>query len=102
MTAIKPCTEERYFYMLEVLPLAIMDAKGFCVGEAVSHRLCTVTGKYFQPTFAAFFQFGTRFFEAENPMTIEEYKAITPEAFRKLVRDTEKTRSTPHLNGPAP
>ncbi len=102
MTTIKTCTEERYWEMLEVLPPAIMDGKGFMVGEPWSHRQCTVTSRHDQPTFSAFFLFGTKFYEATEAMTIAEYKAITPDAFHRLIRDADKTVVTPSLNGPAP
>ncbi|MEG9437409.1 hypothetical protein JAO29_14730 [Edaphobacter sp. HDX4] len=64
---LKPCTEARYWEMLEIIPPAIMDGKGFMVGEPWSHRQCTVSQRHDQPTFAGFFKYGKQFFEAENP-----------------------------------
>ena len=89
--SLKACTEERYWEMLEILPPAIMDGKGFMVGEPWTHRQCTVTGRDDRPTFAAFFKSGEKFFETVEPMTVAEYKAITPEIFRGLVSEVRPT-----------
>lgn len=90
MTKIKPYSEKRYFYHLEVLPPAYMNGAGFLVGVPWSHRQCTVTRRYNQPTYAAFFQFGTSFYEAEEPLTLAEYKAIKPNDFRALILSTAR------------
>jgi len=99
---LKPITEERYWYMLEIVPPAIMDGKGFCVGEPYSHRECTATHKYDQPTFSAFFQLGSKYYEAAEPMTLGEYKAITPAIFHELVRSADRPASVAKPQEPRP
>lgn len=64
-------TEERYFEMLEVLPPAFWKAGAFLVGEPWDHH--TLTGK---PRFAAFWQKGKKFFEANRPLTVNELKSF--------------------------
>ena len=70
---LKQVTQERFDDMLGAVPPAVQTDKGFLVGEAISHRRCNVTGKP-KPTFAAFFQYGSRFFENESPMTVAEFE----------------------------
>jgi hypothetical protein len=72
--AIKRIDEERYDYMLGILPPALWLAKGFLVGEPATHRKCTVTGKVL-PTYAAFFFAFRRYYEGDD-MTIPEFKAF--------------------------
>ena len=92
---LKPCTEDRYWEMLEILPPAVMDGKGFLVGEPWTHRQCTVSDRPDQPAFAAFFKSGNRFYEAEKPMTIPEYHAVTPDIFRWLISETRAAELVP-------
>jgi hypothetical protein len=53
---------------------AVMDDKGFLVGEPFDHRRCKITGR-FLPTYAAFIQHNNKFFEGPN-MTAPEYQAF--------------------------
>jgi len=63
-------TEEKYFEMLEVLPPAYMGNGGFLVGEPYDHDAGNG-----QPRWTAFRQVGEKFFAANRPMTIAEFKA---------------------------
>lgn len=70
-------TEARYWEMLEVLPPAVMTGYGFMVGEPFDH---TREG---YPRYSAFVEYpkGT-FFEAAEPMTVKEFKAVNPKEVR--------------------
>lgn len=70
----KECPEDRYDEMLGCLPPAVMDGKGFLVGEPFDHRVCKVTGR-FLPTYAAFIRHNNKFFEGPN-LTAPEYRAF--------------------------
>ena len=69
-TTFIECTEEHYDYMLGVVPPAIMDAKGFMVGEPLRHN------EHGQPLFAAFIHMNGKFYESEHAMTVREYRAL--------------------------
>lgn len=71
MATFKAVSEERYFEMLEVLPPAVMDGKGFLVGEAVDHR--SETG---WPRFEAFIEYNGKYYQATEPMTAKEYRTL--------------------------
>src|SRR5260370_11653102 len=71
---MQECTEERYNEMLEILPPALLLAKGFLVGEPVDHRMCKIT-KVVRASYAAFFQHQAKFYEGDN-MTVPEFKAF--------------------------
>jgi len=64
-------TGERYWDMLEVLPPAIQNAKGFMVGEPTDHHAGTGRARY-----AAFLDKGGKFFESSRPLTIAEFRAL--------------------------
>lgn len=67
-------TQERYWYMLEVLPPAAQLPSGFLVGEPADHRTCQVTGKVL-PRYEAYVNCGhDGFWTAERPLTIPEFK----------------------------
>jgi hypothetical protein len=70
-------TERRYWEMLEVLPPAIMTGAGFLVGEPMDHGRCSITRSVL-PRYSAFVEKGGEFFEARDPMTIPEFKALKP------------------------
>ena len=70
----KQCSEQRYDYMLGILPPALMDSKGFLVGEPHDHRPCKVLGQT-APTYAAFIHQAGKFYEGD-PMTVAEYRAV--------------------------
>ncbi len=78
-------TEERYDYMLCVLPPEIMLKGGFLVGEPTSHRRCKMTN-CFKPTFDGFKRVGSyddadcKFFATSEPVTISEFKALMGKA----------------------
>jgi hypothetical protein len=69
---IKEITQKRYLEALEILPPILWTSYGFLQGEAHDHRKCRVTGQT-APTFAAFFTFYRKFFEAD-PMTMAEFR----------------------------
>jgi hypothetical protein len=52
--AIKECTKESYYEMLEVLPPEVWTGKGFLVEEPHDFRKCRAT-TLLLPTYAAFF-----------------------------------------------
>lgn len=61
----QPCTEERYDYMMGVLPPALMHHGGFLVGEPFHHRTCRITGRI-SPTYAAFIRYKGKCYEGGN------------------------------------
>lgn len=67
-------TEERYDEMLGVLPPALMERRGFLVGEPMDHRTCSIKNRI-APTFSAFVQVGDKFYEANQALTVAEYRA---------------------------
>jgi len=73
-------TSEEYHDMLGALPPAFMAMDGFLVGEAMSHKVCNVT-KSVRPSYTAFFEItaqgDTRYFKAEEAMTIPEFRTVT-------------------------
>lgn len=69
-------TEERYDEMLGVLPPEAYTSLGFLVGEPNDHVRCSVTGRI-APNFQAFAQFGGKFYEAVECMTIPEFRKVT-------------------------
>lgn len=73
----KEITEQRYTEALEILPPALLLAKGFLMGEASSHRRCKVT-KRVAPTFSAFVFASGRYYEGD-PMTFAEFRAFKVE-----------------------
>jgi hypothetical protein len=77
-----PCDETRFNEMLEVLPPLAWCSKGFLVGEAWSHRDCTITGRYCA-TFMAMVDrsrvaapFEARFVESTVGLTVAEWRAL--------------------------
>jgi len=64
------CPEDYYMTMLGVLPPADMWSGGFLVGEPTDHD--AGDGR---PRFAAFRQWGSRYYEANRPLTIPEFRA---------------------------
>jgi hypothetical protein len=73
----KKVSAERYDEMLGILPPEIMLGYGFLVGEPYDYRTCAVTGQGAQ-TFSAFVMQGDYegFFEANQPLTKNEFKAL--------------------------
>jgi len=55
-----------------VLPPAVMDSRGFLVGEPTDHDVSTG-----EPRFDAFRKIGSRFETASRPITIREYQRET-------------------------
>ena len=68
----KKVSEDRYYEMLEALPPAVMTGRGFLVGEAWTHN-----GRG-EPMFAPFVEHAGAFYEGDGPMTIAEFRALTP------------------------
>lgn len=68
-------TAERYDEMLCILPPAIMTGYGFLVGEPFDHRECRIRHRT-APTFSAFAYRDGKFFEASQPLTIAEFRAV--------------------------
>jgi hypothetical protein len=64
-----PCTKERYWYFLEILPPAAMHGGGFLVGEPMDHDAGNG-----QERFEAFRQMrGETYAKASRPMTRAEF-----------------------------
>jgi hypothetical protein len=78
-TKFKEVSAERYDEMLGVLPPAMWLGKGFLVGEAWTHKRCTVTGRDNTPAFAPFLEYRGKFYEGPEPMTGAEFRALNPE-----------------------
>lgn len=75
--AFKPCTEERYDEMLNILPPRTWIALGFLVGEPVSFRACRETGDE-RATWSAFAKVHGEHYEAEQALTVLEFVRLTP------------------------
>ena len=57
----KPTTRERFREMLEILPHAHREAKGFLGGKPSDHHRCTVTGEV-RATYPAFIEHQGRYY----------------------------------------
>jgi hypothetical protein len=68
--------EERFDYMLEVLPPEVMTGLGFLVGEPNDHVWCKVTGRL-APNYQPFAKVGEKFYEAVECMTVPEFRKVT-------------------------
>jgi hypothetical protein len=79
MTPFKQVSDDRYDEMLGVLPPAVWLAKGFLVGEAWTHKRCSITGQAGTPAFAPFLDYRGKYYEGPEPMTIAEFRALNPE-----------------------
>ena len=67
-------TKAKYWEMLEILPPAVMTGIGFMVGEPFGHDASGY------PRYDAFVEIDGRFYAALGPMTVKEFKALTPGA----------------------
>ena len=74
MTKWKEVTEDRYDEMLCVLP-PIYGPNGFLVGEPSDHVRCSVTNQI-RPNYAAFIRHGDKYYEADQCLTVPEFKAV--------------------------
>jgi hypothetical protein len=84
----KETDEKTYWYMLEVLPPAVMTRLGFLVGEPLDHATCPVTGK-FGPRFEAYAKVGGKFFVGSLPMSVGGFKTVTAkDLYPKTVKET--------------
>jgi hypothetical protein len=63
-------SEAHYDEMLGVVPPALMTGLGFLVGEPMRHN------RNGEPEFCAFANMGGRFFAADVPLTIREFRAL--------------------------
>ncbi|AVT83680.1 hypothetical protein [Rhodopseudomonas palustris] len=72
----KECSRERYDEMLEILPPALWNAKGFLVGEPAFHRMCAVKGEI-RACYQAFSSFGGKYYEGPC-LTVPEFNAFDP------------------------
>ncbi len=70
-TRWKAISAQRYLELLEILPPLDWSAKGFLVGEAVSHTEEGAT------TFTACAEVGDRYFESTAPITRAQFRALT-------------------------
>lgn len=66
----KRVSEERYYEMLGIVPPAYGGDKGFLVGEPADHQ-------HGQPRFMAFIEIANKFFEALEPMTVEQFRSYS-------------------------
>jgi hypothetical protein len=76
----KLVSEARYWEMLGCLPPAVQTGAGFLVGEPWRHD----DGG--RPMFAPFLEFGGKFYEGIDPMTIQQFRAITPAVLREIAQ----------------
>lgn len=67
----KPCTKEKYWNALEVLPPACQMGGGFLLGEPMDHSASTG-----QPRFSAYLQRGKEYVASDRPITIDEFRAL--------------------------
>jgi hypothetical protein len=65
-------TEDRFWEQLCCLPPRIQANGGFLVGEPMSHN------DEGYPTYSAYWEIGGKFFAADRPITLAEFKAFTP------------------------
>ena len=63
--------EEEYEGQLDLLPLEYWDGLGFLVGEPFDR--CPKTG---HPRFSAYVRANGRFYSADRPMTVREFKSF--------------------------
>lgn len=77
----KETTEERYWEMLCVLPPEYRGNHGFLVGEEYDHTPGGI------PRFKAFWSIGGKFYECEQPLTVERFKGIDTSAMVAMVED---------------
>ena len=82
----KQTTKERFWEMLGVLPPTIQTGAGFLVGEPWRHRICAVSHTV-EPAFQAHVQIGEKYYEADQPITIAEFKAYKGNPADALVLD---------------
>lgn len=68
-------TKEHFYNLLGALPPAAYHAGGFLVGEPVSARRCTVTGKG-AATYDAFFEVDDIYLQTTEPVTMAEFMQI--------------------------
>ena len=71
----KEISAERFDDMLGVLPPVAFGSGGFMVGEAWSHVL--VEGREFA-AYAGFKHIDAKFYECLAPLTVAQFKALTP------------------------
>lgn len=76
-TSWTPVPASRAWEMLNIVPPALQNAVGFLVGEPMSHRTCRVTGKAYQPTYAAFAEGEAGAWEADEALTRAEFREVT-------------------------
>ncbi|MGU3387209.1 hypothetical protein ACLBYG_22055 [Methylobacterium sp. D53M] len=78
LTTWKPASAQRTWEMLNIVPPACQTSFGFLVGEPESHRTCRITGRAWQPTFAAFAETDTLgSYEATEALTVAEFRALS-------------------------
>lgn len=73
----KAITASRYDDLLEVLPPALMAHNGFLMGDPMIHRICRITGTL-APAYLAYLSLRGQCYEAFEPYTVEEFRALTP------------------------
>lgn len=75
----KEVTEERYNEQRDVLPPACNMSRGygFCVGEPWDHGLCTVMNIQDTPRWQVFINADGKFYEADKPMTLPEFRRLS-------------------------
>jgi len=71
-------TEEQFDYGLGVLPPLAWNSLGFLVGEPYDFRNCTISGEGRQ-TFTAHAKVSGKHYVASMPLTVAEWKAMTPQ-----------------------
>jgi hypothetical protein len=74
-----PVSQETFDEALGSVPPAIQIALGFLVGEPISVRVCSVTGKY-NMVFRAFMERDGACYQCAEPMTLAEFRALNAPA----------------------
>lgn len=78
----KPITEKDYWEALECLPPAVMTGNGFLLGEPYDHVRVVTDRVHELPRYHAFVEIGGRtggrHFQSNEPMTVIEFRALTP------------------------
>jgi hypothetical protein len=82
--------------MLGVVPPAYHTAAGFLVGEAMSYRRCSVSGKIADAFTAFLRRIGERgCYECTEALTVQEFKAIEIDPAGIVVVGTDNVKPKP-------
>lgn len=71
----KEVTEDRYNDMLNVIPPLAWVSKGFLVGEAWTHKICSINHRM-SSAFQAMVRSNGQYYECLEPMTVAEWREV--------------------------